>query len=166
MKQKKTRSKRTNLTLLRKSNTRYPDSPDEAGLESVKNTHPKRDYWITLACPEFTSVCPITSQPDYGHITIHYVPDKLCLESKSLKLYLFSFRNHGAFHEEVVNRILDDILKAVKPRKAVVKGVFNPRGGISISSVSAAVVVSLDVVDPAHLYDQLAAGSAPPNQNR
>ena len=84
-------------------------------------------------CSEFTCLCPITGQPDFAHITIRYVPNKLCLESKSLKLYLLSFRNHGTFHEEVVNRILHDVVKAIKPRQAVVKGVFNPRGGIGIT---------------------------------
>jgi 7-cyano-7-deazaguanine reductase len=78
-------------------------------------------------------LCPITGQPDFGHITISYVPRKLCLESKSLKIYLFSFRNHGTFHEEAVNRILDDLVKTIRPRKALVKGEFNPRGGISIT---------------------------------
>lgn len=120
------------LTLLKSNEKNYPKNPDKTVLETFDNTHPKRDYWVTFDCPEFTSICPITGQPDFGHITIQYIPDKLCIESKSLKLYLFSFRNHGAFHEEVVNRILDDIIKAIKPREAIVQGSFNPRGGISI----------------------------------
>jgi len=120
------------LTLLGKDKTRYPSSPQRARLETFENTHPERDYEITFDCPEFTSLCPITEQPDFGHVTIQYIPDKRCLESKSLKLYLFAYRNHGAFHEEVVNRILDDIVKKVKPRQAVVRGDFNPRGGIAI----------------------------------
>ncbi|MDA0990093.1 MAG: preQ(1) synthase [Verrucomicrobia bacterium] len=120
------------LTLLGASQTVYPQSPDQATLESFANTHPKRDYWVTLDCPEFTAICPITGQPDFGHITIRYIPDKRCVESKSLKLYLFAFRNHGAFHESVVNRILDDLVTAIHPREAVVTGDFRPRGGIAI----------------------------------
>ncbi len=122
-----------NLTQLRKSNTVYPDSPAPECLEAFDNPSSARDYHVTFACPEFTSVCPITGQPDFGNITIDYVPDAKCLESKSLKLYLFSFRNHGAFHEEVVNRILDDIVAAVQPRSITVTGNFNRRGGISIN---------------------------------
>jgi len=122
------------LTLLGQSEIEYPDSPDKARLEAFTNTHSDRDYWVEFNCPEFTSLCPITGQPDFGKITIRYVPDKLCVESKSLKLYIFSFRNHGAFHEEVVNRILDDIVNTIHPRKAVVSGFFNPRGGIAIKA--------------------------------
>ncbi|MCK5850540.1 MAG: NADPH-dependent 7-cyano-7-deazaguanine reductase QueF [Kiritimatiellae bacterium] len=121
------------LTLLKRGESPYPTSPDKAKLEAFENTHRKRDYTITFECPEFTALCPITGQPDFGQITIQYVPDKLCLESKSLKLYLFSFRNHGTFHEEAVNRILDDIVRAIKPRSATVTGKFNPRGGIAIA---------------------------------
>ncbi len=120
------------LTLLGHSTTRYPDSPDKARLEAFKNAYPRRDYTVRFDCPEFTSRCPITDQPDFGHIVIEYVPDKLCLESKALKLYLFAFRNHNTFHEEVVNRILEDIVKAIRPRRIKVTGAFNPRGGISI----------------------------------
>ena len=120
------------ITLLGQTRTPQPASPDEARLEAFENTHPGRDYWITLDCPEFTALCPITGQPDFAHITIRYVPHKLCVESKSLKLYLTSFRNTGAFHETVINRILDDLVAAVAPRKAVVKGAFNRRGGIAI----------------------------------
>ncbi|MBN1671728.1 MAG: NADPH-dependent 7-cyano-7-deazaguanine reductase QueF [Kiritimatiellae bacterium] len=122
-----------NLTLLKKSRAGYPDSPRKAKLEAFENTHPQRDYEIRFDCPEFTSRCPITDQPDFGTITIEYVPDTLCLESKSLKLYLFSYRNHGTFHEEAVNRILDDLVKACRPRRARVSGRFNPRGGIAIT---------------------------------
>lgn len=121
------------LTLLKTSETACPASPEEARLETFKNTHPQRDYWIEFHCPEFTSICPVTGQPDFGHITIRYIADQRCLESKSLKLYLFAYRNHGAFHEEVVNRILDDLVQAVQPRRAVVRGRFNPRGGIAIN---------------------------------
>jgi len=120
------------LTQLGSSKTVYPESPDDAVLETFPNSHPDRDYTIVLDCPEFTSICPITGQPDFGTIEIEYVADQLCVESKSLKLYIFSFRNHGAFHEEVVNRILDDLVAACKPRKAIVRGDFRPRGGIAI----------------------------------
>ena len=129
----KKHNKKSSLTILKRSKTKYPDSPDKAKLEAFENSHPGRDYWIEFDCPEFTAICPITGQPDFGHIVIRYIADKLCLESKSLKLYLYSFRNHGTFHEDAVNRILDDIIKAIKPRKAIVTGKFNPRGGISIS---------------------------------
>ena len=121
------------ITLLKEGERNYPDSPEKANLEAFENTYSDRDYWIEFDCPEFTALCPITGQPDFGHITIRYIADKLCVESKSLKLYLFSFRNEGTFHEEVVNRILDDIVKAVNPRRAVVKGIFRPRGGIAIT---------------------------------
>lgn len=121
------------LSLLGDGSSPIPRSPDEAVLESFENTHPGRDYWIRLDCPEFTSLCPITGQPDFGTLLIEYVPDQRCVESKALKLYLFSFRNHGSFHEEVVNRILDDLVSACQPRKARVTGTFRPRGGIAIS---------------------------------
>ncbi|UCE06511.1 MAG: NADPH-dependent 7-cyano-7-deazaguanine reductase QueF [bacterium] len=120
------------LTILRESENKYPESPDEATLETFENRYSNRDYWITFDCPEFTSRCPITNQPDFGSINIRYIPDKQCIESKSLKLYLFSFRNYGTFHEEAVNRILDDIVAACQPRRVIVSGDFNPRGGISI----------------------------------
>lgn len=121
------------LTLLKGSRQPYPTSPDKAALEAFANTHPDREYWVTFDCPEFTSLCPITGQPDFGQLTIRYIPGKLCLESKSLKLYLFAFRNHNAFHEAVVNRILDDLVAAIQPRRAVVTGAFRARGGIAIS---------------------------------
>ncbi|MFT5125600.1 MAG: 7-cyano-7-deazaguanine reductase [Kiritimatiellia bacterium] len=125
-----------NLSLLKQGETVYPQHPGEAQLEVFQNSHPDRDYTIVLDCPEFTSICPITGQPDFGHITIRYVADQQCVESKSLKLYLFAYRNHGAFHEEVVNLILDDLVKACAPRKARVVGNFRPRGGIAIRVVA------------------------------
>jgi len=125
---------REGLTLLGQSKTEYPDTPDQAHLEAFENRYADRDYWVEFDCPEFTALCPMTGQPDFGHITIRYIPDTLCVESKSLKLYLFSFRNHGTFHEEVVNRILDDLVATTHPRRAIVKGVFNPRGGIAITA--------------------------------
>lgn len=120
------------LTLLRKGQTSYEGSPDSAKLESFPNRYPQRDYLIELDCPEFTSLCPVTGQPDFAKITITYVPDHKCLESKSLKLYLFSFRNAGMFHEEITNRILEDVVAACEPRWVRVRGIMNPRGGISI----------------------------------
>jgi len=126
-------SKENKLTILGKSKIKYPVSPDKAKLETFENKYPNRNYWISFDCPEFTSICPVTGQPDFGIITIRYIADKKCIESKSLKLYLFSFRNFATFHEEAVNKILDDIVKACKPRKASVTGEFLPRGGISIS---------------------------------
>ena len=121
------------LTLLSRSHTEYPDTPDEARLETFVNAYPGRDYEILFDCPEFTSLCPVTGQPDFGHIRIRYVADKKCIESKSLKLYLYSFRNHHTFHEEAVNRILSDLVKACKPRWMEVCGEFRPRGGIALT---------------------------------
>ena len=101
-------------------------------LEAFENRHPERDYWVQFNCPEFTSLCPITGQPDFAEIKILYIPDRKMVESKSLKLYLFSFRNHGDFHEDCVNIILDDLIKLMEPRYIEVVGLFVPRGGISI----------------------------------
>ena len=101
-------------------------------LEAFENRHPERDYWVEFLCPEFTSLCPITGQPDFAEVRILYIPDKKMVESKSLKLYLFSFRNHGDFHEDCVNIILDDLVKLMDPRYIEVLGLFVPRGGISI----------------------------------
>jgi 7-cyano-7-deazaguanine reductase len=99
-------------------------------LDTFPNPSPKRDYEIRFECPEFTCVCPMTGQPDFATIRIAYVPDKLCVELKSLKLYLWSFRDEGAFHEAVTNRILDDLLSALEPRRCEVTGDFLVRGGI------------------------------------
>lgn len=125
-------ARKPSLTYLGSGTTPLPASPDHARLEVFANTHPDRDYEIGFDCPEFTALCPITGQPDFGQITIVYIPDRYCLESKALKLYLGSFRNHGTFHEAVVNRIRDDIVKVVAPRRLTVTGNFRPRGGISI----------------------------------
>ena len=100
-------------------------------LETFPNPKPARDYVIAFDCPEFTCLCPMTGQPDFAHVTIEYVPDALCVELKSLKLYLWSYRDEGAFHEAVTNKILDDLVAAVKPRRAKVVGKFFVRGGIS-----------------------------------
>lgn len=101
-------------------------------LESFENRHQENDYWVRFNCPEFTSLCPITGQPDYAEIRISYVPDIKMVESKSLKLYLFSFRNHGDFHEDCVNKIMKDLIKLMNPKYIEVTGLFTPRGGISI----------------------------------
>jgi 7-cyano-7-deazaguanine reductase len=100
-------------------------------LETFKNPAPVRDYEIAFDCPEFTCLCPLTGQPDFARFTIRYTPDALCVELKSLKLYLWSFRDEGAFHEAVTNRILEDLVKAVSPRKMTVVGDWFVRGGIA-----------------------------------
>ncbi len=100
-------------------------------LETFENRHPQRDYTIEITCPEFTAVCPITGQPDFGTLTIAYVPDARCVELKSLKLYLQQFRNEGIFYEDVTNRILDDLAAVLQPRSMTLTGAFTPRGGIS-----------------------------------
>ena len=99
-------------------------------LETFPNPHPERDYEINMECPEFTCVCPRTGQPDFATVRIRYVPADLCVELKSLKLYLWSYRNEGAFHEAVTNQILDDLVRAIHPRSMTVVGDFNVRGGI------------------------------------
>ena len=100
-------------------------------LETFPNQHRHRDYTIEIVCPEFTSVCPKTGQPDFGTITYTYTPEALCVELKSLKLYLQRFRNEGIYYEDVVNRLLDDFVKTCRPRRCQVVGAFTPRGGIS-----------------------------------
>lgn len=102
-----------------------------AALETFPNRHPGRDYTIRHTCPEFTSVCPKTGQPDFGTVTVTYVPDRLCVELKSLKVYLQAYRDQGIFYEAVVNVILDDLVAAVRPRRMEVAGDFRVRGGIS-----------------------------------
>ncbi len=101
-------------------------------LETFENKHQDNDYWVQFNCPEFTTLCPITGQPDFGEIIIRYIPDVKMVESKSLKLYLFSFRNHGDFHEDCVNIIMKDLVRLMNPRYIEVTGLFKPRGGISI----------------------------------
>ena len=101
-------------------------------LETFTNKHPENDYWVKFNCPEFTSLCPITGQPDFAEIVIRYIPDVKMVESKSLKLYLFSFRNHGDFHEDCVNIIMKDLIRLMDPKYIEVTGLFTPRGGISI----------------------------------
>ncbi|MBP3834539.1 MAG: NADPH-dependent 7-cyano-7-deazaguanine reductase QueF [Prevotella sp.] len=112
--------------------TNYVFNYNPGLLETFQNRHTENDYWVRFNCPEFTSLCPITGQPDFAEIRINYVPDQLMVESKSLKLYLFSFRNHGDFHEDCVNTIMKDLIKLMQPKYIEVIGLFTPRGGISI----------------------------------
>ena len=120
------------ITLLGNQGTKYPDDYAPELLETFINKHPDNDYFVKFNCPEFTSLCPITGQPDFAAITISYVPDIRMVESKSLKLYLFSFRNHGDFHEDCVNIIMKDLIRLMDPKYIEVWGKFTPRGGISI----------------------------------
>lgn len=120
------------LTKLGSNGTKYPQDYAPEMLESFVNKHQENDYWVKFNCPEFTTLCPITGQPDFATLYISYVPDVKMVESKSLKLYLFSFRNHGDFHEDVVNIIMKDLIKLLEPRYIEVWGKFLPRGGISI----------------------------------
>ena len=101
-------------------------------LETFENQNRENDYWVRFNCPEFTALCPVTGQPDFAEIRISYIPDQRMVESKSLKLYLFSFRNHGSFHEDCVNTIMKDLVKLMDPKYLEVTGIFVPRGGISI----------------------------------
>lgn len=112
--------------------TEYPRDYAPGVLETFENKHKDNDYWVRFNCPEFTSLCPITGQPDFAEIRISYIPDERMVESKSLKLYLFSFRNHGAFHEDCVNIIMKDLIRLMNPKYIEVTGYFTPRGGISI----------------------------------
>lgn len=120
------------VTLLGNRKVSYPTDYAPELLETFPNKHPEHDYIVTFDCPEFTTLCPMTGQPDFGHLYISYIPGERMVESKSLKLYLFSFRNHGDFHEDCVNIILKDLWVLMEPRYLEVRGVFMPRGGISI----------------------------------
>lgn len=120
------------ITLLGNNNTIYPQTYDPSVLETFANKHTGRDYFVKFNCPEFTSLCPITGQPDFATIYISYVPREKMVESKSLKLYLFGFRNRGDFHEDCVNIIMNDLIDLMDPAYIEVFGKFLPRGGISI----------------------------------
>ncbi|WP_100399710.1 preQ(1) synthase [Bacillus sp. FJAT-44742] len=122
----------TEVTHLGSQNTAYQFDYDPSVLETFDNHHPKRDYFVKFNCPEFTTLCPKTGQPDFATVYISYIPDIKMVESKSLKLYLFSFRNHGDFHEDAMNIILNDLVDLMDPRYIEVWGKFTPRGGISI----------------------------------
>ena len=118
------------LHLLGNAATQYPDQYSPAVLEVFDNQFPDTPYEVELDCPEFTSLCPLTGQPDFAKIVIDYKPDQRCVESKSLKLYLGSFRMHGEFHESCINRICNDLVKLLDPTWITVRGEFTPRGGI------------------------------------
>lgn len=120
------------VSLLGNQNTKYHYDYDPTVLETFLNKHQENDYVVTFNCPEFTSLCPKTGQPDFAKIVVNYIPRERMVESKSLKLYLFSFRNHGDFHEDCVNIIMKDLVKLMNPKYLEVIGVFMPRGGISI----------------------------------
>ena len=107
------------------------ETPSGDQLETFPNQYPGREYTVDHVCPEFTSMCPKTGQPDFGTLTFMYTPDRLCVELKSLKLYLQRYRNHGVYYETVINRIMDDFVRACRPRRVTITGSFTPRGGIS-----------------------------------
>ena len=121
-----------NVTLLGNQNTEYKTDYNPKVLETFDNKHVENDYFVKFNCPEFTSLCPKTGQPDFATIYISYVPNIKMVESKSLKLYLFSFRNHGDFHEDCINKIMKDLVELMDPKYIEVWGKFTPRGGISI----------------------------------
>ena len=125
-------NERGTISVLGKHVTEYKNDYAPEVLETFPNKHPDNDYFVKFNCPEFTSLCPITGQPDFATIYISYIPDRIMVESKSLKLYLFSFRNHGDFHEDCMNIIMKDLIKLMDPRYIEVWGKFTPRGGISI----------------------------------
>lgn len=125
-------TRHNDLTLLGNADTPYPSGYSPDVLETFANPHTDIDYMVKFNCPEFTSLCPITGQPDFAAVYINYIPDRLMAESKSLKLYLFSFRNHGAFHEDCMNMILKDLRARLDPKYIEVQGKFTPRGGVSI----------------------------------
>jgi 7-cyano-7-deazaguanine reductase len=129
---KRTTVKGEKLTLLGRSETKLPSSPSEARLETFPNPA-RRNYQIHFETDDFTCLCPVTGQPDFARIEIDYVPDRLCVESKSLKFYLAAYRNERAFNEAVTNRILDDFVKACSPRQATITAQFSARGGIALS---------------------------------
>ena len=120
------------VSLLGNRNVQYPTDYAPEVLETFVNKHQDRDYFVKFNCPEFTSLCPMTGQPDFATIYISYVPDVKMVESKSLKLYLFSYRNHGDFHEDCVNTIMNDLITLMDPKYIEVWGKFTPRGGLSI----------------------------------
>ena len=128
----KEREAEESISLLGNQHTEYPTDYDPSVLETFINKHPDNDYFVKFNCPEFTSLCPITGQPDFATIYISYVPGERMVESKSLKLYLFSFRNHGDFHEDCMNIIMKDLIALMDPKYIEVWGKFTPRGGISI----------------------------------
>jgi 7-cyano-7-deazaguanine reductase len=126
-------SSRPGLSLLGKADARAPVKPSSRVLETFANRFSRRSYWIRFDCADFTSLCPITAQPDFARIRIDYIPDERCIETKSLKFYLASYRDVRSFNEEIVNRILDDLVEACTPRRLTVHGEFATRGGITVT---------------------------------
>lgn len=121
------------LTLLGRAAADLPAAPSVAILETFPNRFAQRDYWVRFECADFTSLCPVTGQPDFARITIDYIPDRACIETKSLKFYLNAFRTTRSFNEEVANRVLEDLVAACAPRRMIVQGEFAARGGISVT---------------------------------
>ena len=152
-------SRTDNLTVLGRK-TEIPTDYDPGVLETFENQHPDRDYFVTLRCPEFTTLCPITGQPDFGTLLINYIPNVRMVESKSLKLYLFSFRNHGDFHEDVTNIVMEDLIELMQPKYIEVKGLFVPRGGIAIHPFANWANPDFDYVEIAkrRLFEQVDLG--------
>lgn len=138
-----------NISLLGNQNVKYPHEYDPSVLETFDNKHPDLDYFVKFNCPEFTSLCPMTGQPDFATIYISYMPEIKMVESKSLKLYLFSFRNHGDFHEDCIVTIMKDLVRLMEPKYVEVWGKFTPRGGISIDPYA-------NYGKPGTVYEELA----------
>ncbi|HEY3853681.1 MAG TPA: preQ(1) synthase [Verrucomicrobiae bacterium] len=136
------------LTLLGNSQAAFPKSPQKATLEVFANTHPQRDYSIRIDCPDFTSLCPVTCQPDFAEIVVDYIPDARCIETKSLKLYLASYRNVHSFNEAVINRILDDLVRSCQPRRMRIEGHFAARGGLALTVIAAYPQSEIDAGRP------------------
>lgn len=144
------------LTLLGKKTTEYSyDNPSKDILEVFDNQHPGSPHVVGLHCTEFTALCPMTGQPDFGQIYIAYIPRKLCVESKSLKLYMFAYRNHGSFHEDCVNQIAADIFDRIQPAMLRVFGDFNVRGGIAIKPMALREADDLTADDRQKYYELL-----------
>jgi len=147
------------LTVLGARTAYHYDEPSAEVLEVFQSPARQSEWAVSLECAEFTSLCPVTGQPDYGRLYVDYVPDGLCIESKSLKLYLMRYRNHGAFHEQCVNQVADDIASRARPLYLRVFGDFNPRGGIAIKPLALRASPGLDAAGTARclaLLDQVA----------
>ena len=122
------------ITLLGNSKQSFPEKPESSILETFPNRNPDRDYWVKFDCTDFTSLCPVTGQPDFAQFHIEYVPSERCIETKSLKFYMASFRNQRDFNENITNRIFDDIRAVCSPKRLIVEGRFHSRGGISLTT--------------------------------
>lgn len=133
---RRTKENYSALTLLGNSQDTLPKTPKQGTLEVFPNPNPRRDYSIRIDCPDFTSLCPVTGQPDFAQILVDYVPDKCCIETKSLKFYLASYRNVHSFNEAVINRILDDLVAACHPRRMRIEGHFVARGGLALTVIA------------------------------